>query len=132
MRSAQSTRERRRNRFLVALAASGVAACASLDSELAAARESWHGASYDQVVAAWGPPARNARDWYTWLSEDSVPQARRSGSGGGAGGVIFSAAPDSVAARCERTLLIQDARVVRAGDWKGEPEFCKRFGRQRR
>jgi hypothetical protein len=98
-----------------------------LDSELAAARESWHGATYDQVVAAWGPPARNARGGYTWLSEDRVPQAQR--SGGGAGGVIFSAAPDSVAARCERTLLIQDARVVRAGDWKGEPEFCKRFAR---
>ena len=130
MRSAQSTRERRRNRLLAALAASGVVACAAMDSELAAARESWHGATYDQVVAAWGPPTRNARDSYTWLSEDRVPQAQRSGSG--AGGVIFGGAPDSVAARCERTLLIQDARVVRAGEWKGEPEFCKRFGRPRR
>jgi len=128
MRSAQSTRERRRSRFLAALAASGVAACAAVDSELAAARESWYGATYDQVVAAWGPPTRKARDSYLWLSEDLVPQAQRSGSGG-AGGVIFSTAPDSVAARCERTLLIQDARVVRAGDWKGEPEFCKRFAR---
>jgi hypothetical protein len=130
MRSAQSTRERRRNRFLAALAASGVVACAAMDGELAAARESWHGATYDQVVAAWGPPTRNAGDSYTWFSEDRVPQAQR--SGGGAGGVIFGAAPDSVAARCERTLLIQNARVVRAGDWKGEPEFCKRFGRPRR
>jgi hypothetical protein len=43
--------------------------------------------------------------------------------------VIFGGAPDAVAARCERALLIQDARVVRAGDWKGEPEFCKRFAR---
>ena len=132
MRSAQSTRERRRSRFLVALFASGVAACASFDSELAAARESWQGATYDQVVAAWGTPTRNAGDAYTWLSEDRAPQAQRSGSGGGAGGVMFSAAPDRVAARCERTLLIQDARVARAGDWKGEPEFCKRFGRPRR
>ena len=126
MRSAQSTRERRRNRFLAALAVSGIAACA-LDSELSAARESWRGASYDQVVAAWGPPTRNAKDSYTWLSEDRVPQAQRSGSG--AGGVIFGGAPDAVAARCERALLIQDARVVRAGDWKREPEFCKRFAR---
>lgn len=131
MRSAPSTRDRRRNRFLAALAASGIAACASLDSELAAARESWRGAAYDQVVAAWGPPTRNARDTYTWVSEDSGPQAQRSGSGGGAGGVMFSAAPDRVAARCERTLLIQDGRVVRAGDWNGEPELCRRFGRQR-
>jgi hypothetical protein len=128
MRSAQSTRERTRNRFLATLAASGVVACAAMDSELAAARESWRGATYDQVVAAWGPPTRSAGDSYTWLSEDRVPQAQRSGSG--AGGVIFGAAPDSVAARCERTLLIQNVRVVRAGDWKGAPEFCKRFGRR--
>lgn len=127
MRSAQSTHERRRNRFLAALAAGGVAACAAMDSELAAARGSWRGATYDQVVAAWGPPTRNAKDSYTWLSEDRVPQAQRSGSG--AGGVIFGGGPDAVAARCERTLLIQDARVVRAGDWKGEREFCKRFAR---
>jgi hypothetical protein len=105
-----------------------VAACAAMDNELNAARQSWHGASYDRVVAAWGAPARADRDWYTWLSEDSVPQAQR--SGGGAGGVIFGGAPGG-AGRCERTLLIQNARVVRAGDWKGEPEFCKRFGRQR-
>ena len=128
MRSAQSTRARRRNSFLAVLAASGVAGCAT-DSELAAARESWRGATYDQVVAAWGSPARNARGSYTWLSEDSLPQAQR--SGGGAGGVVFGGAPDRVAARCERTLVIRDARVVGAGDWKGEPQFCKRFARPR-
>jgi len=101
-----------------------------MDSELTAARDSWRGASYEQVVAAWGPPTRNARDAYTWFSEDRVPRAQ--GSGGGAGGVIFGGAPDGAAARCERTLVIQDARVVRAGDWNGAPEFCKRFGRLRR
>ena len=74
-----------------------------------------------------GPPTRKAGDSYAWSSEDRLPQAQRSGSG--AGGVIFGAAPDSVAARCERTLVIHDARVVRAGDWKGEPQFCKRFAR---
>jgi hypothetical protein len=127
MRSARSTGARRRNRVLAALVASGAAACAALDSELAAARESWRGATYDQVVAAWGPPTRKAGDSYAWSSEDRLPQAQRSGSG--AGGVIFGAAPDAVAARCERTLVIHDARVVRAGDWKGEPQFCKRFAR---
>jgi hypothetical protein len=116
--------------LLVAFAACGLAACAAMNSELTAARDSWRGAGYDQVVAAWGPPARNARDSYTWLSEDRVPQAQ--GAGGGAGGVIFGGAPDSAAARCERTLVIEDARVVRAGDWNGAPEFCKRFGRPRR
>jgi hypothetical protein len=92
MRFAQSTRG---SRFLAALAASGVAACAAMDGEVTAARESWRGATYDQVVAVWGPP----------------------------GG------PHGVAARCERTLVIQDARVVGEGEWSGAPEFCERFAR---
>lgn len=104
-----------------------IAACAAMDSELAAARESWRGATYDQVVAAWGPPARSARDSHTWVSEDRVPQAQR--SGGGTGGVIFGA-PEGAAASCERTLVVQNARVVREGEWKGKPEFCKRFARR--
>jgi hypothetical protein len=45
--------------------------------------------------------------------------------------MIFGGAPEGVAARCERTLVIEDARVVRAADWKGEPGFCKRFARRR-
>jgi hypothetical protein len=124
MRSAQSTRG---SRSLAALAASGVAACAAMDGELTAARESWRGATYDQVVAAWGPPARSAKNSHTWVSEERVPQAQR--SGGGAGGMIFGGGPHGVAARCERTLVIQDARVVREGEWSGVPEFCKRFRR---
>lgn len=100
-----------------------------MDSELAAARDSWRGASYDQVVAAWGLPARSARGSHTWVSNDATPRAQR--SGGGAGGVVFGAAPADAAARCERTLVIQEGRVVRAGDWNGRPEFCKRFTRPR-
>jgi hypothetical protein len=98
-----------------------------MDSELAAARESWRGATYDEVVAAWGPPARSARDSQTWVSDDRVPRAER--SGGGTGGVIFGA-PEGAAARCERTLVVQNARVVRAGEWSGAPAFCKRFARR--
>lgn len=107
-----------------------VAACAAIDTELSAARQSWRGATYDQVVAAWGPPARSANDSHTWVSEDRVPQAQR--SGGGAGGVIFGGGSDGATARCERTLVIRDARVVREGEWRGAPEFCKRFARPRR
>lgn len=110
------------------LAASGVAACAAMDSELSAARESWRGATYDQVVAAWGAPAQSAKDSHTWLSEDRAPQAQR--SGGGTGGVIFGA-PEGAAARCDRTLTFRDGRVLDQS-WNGAPEFCKRFGRPRR
>ena len=98
-----------------------------MDSELAAARDSWRGATYDQVVTAWGPPSRSARDTHTWISEDQAPQVQR--SGGGAGGAVFGA-PDGSTASCERTLVIQDARVVRAGEWKGTPAFCRRFARR--
>jgi hypothetical protein len=77
------------------------------------ARNSWRGATYDQVVAAWGPPARSAGDSYTWVLE-----AQRSG-----GGALFAEA-------CERTLVIRDARVVRAGDWSGPPASCKQFARK--
>lgn len=97
-----------------------VAGCAS-DRELNAARDSWRGASYDQVVAAWGPPSKTVRDSHTWGSEPLVHR-----SGGGAGGALFSF--DS--GPCERTLIIQDRRVVRVGDWNGTAESCRRFARR--
>ena len=124
MRSARSTGAPSKASFVLVLA---VAGCAAMDSELTAARQSWRGATYDQVVAAWGPPARSARDSHTWVSDDRVAQAQR--SGGGTGGVIFGA-PEGAAPRCERTLVVQDGRVVREGDWNGAPEFCKRFARR--
>jgi len=99
-----------------------VAACAGMDSELSAARDSWRGATYGEVLAAWGPPATSAPGAHTWNSEPLVHR-----SGGGAGGALFSADE----ARCERTLVIQEGRVVRVGDWKGRPESCKRFARPR-
>ena len=64
------------------LAALALAGCASIDTEYAAARESWRGASYDQVVMAWGPPTMSGADSHTWL-----------------GG-------------CNRTLAFRDGRVV--------------------
>jgi len=113
--------------LLAALAAGGIAACA-VNHELTAARDSWRAATYEQVVAAWGAPAQSAKDSHTWLSEDRAPQAQR--SGGGTGGVVFGA-PEGAPARCDRTLTFRDARVLDQS-WKGNPEFCKRFGRPRR
>jgi hypothetical protein len=126
----------------------GVAACAHLDSELAAARESWRGASYDDVVAVWGPPNRivksGSQENHTWITEDRVERGGggtgvfggigvgRGGVGVGVGmggGAIFG--PGAAPVRCERTLMISDARVV-GEDWNGDAEFCKRFARPRR
>ena len=121
MKSAQSTRARSRASWCVALAASAVAACASTDGDLAAARDSWRGATYDQVLMAWGTPSQSSVDSHTWLSDDSAPRAP--GSSGGVGGMIFAAA------RCDRTLAFRDGRVV-DGRWSGDPEFCKRYARR--
>ena len=126
MKSARCTPAPNKTGLLAALAAGGVAACAA-SHELTAARDSWRGATYEQVVAAWGPPAQSAKDSHAWLSEDRAPQPQR--SGGGTGGMIFGA-PEGAAARCDRTLTFRDARVLDQS-WKGNPEFCKRFAKRR-
>jgi len=77
-----------------------IAACASSDGELVAERESWRGATYDQVLMAWGTPSQSAKDSHTWLS----------------GG-------------CARTLAFRDGRVV-DGRWVGAPALCEPFARR--
>ena len=132
-----------RSKSPAALAAIALAACALPDPGLVAARESWRGASYDEVVAAWGPPARSVKasgqETHTWVSEDRMPRGGTGvfggvgvGSGGrvgvgiGVGGAIFGGSGEPV--RCERALVFREGRVA-AEDWNGEPEFCKRFRR---
>ena len=122
MRSAQTTRAPSRASWPLAFAASVLAACASTPTdEFAAARASWRGATYDQVVMAWGTPSQSSVDSHTWLSDDSAPRIQGSG---GVGGMIFAAA------RCDRTLAFRDGRVVDER-WAGDPEYCKRFARRK-
>ena len=116
----QSSSARSRASWPIALAASVSAACASTD-EFAAARESWRGATYDQVVMAWGTPSQSSVDSHTWLSDDSAPRVQGSG---GVGGMIYAAA------RCDRTLAFRDGRVADER-WAGDPEYCKRFARRK-
>ena len=122
-----STRAPRRNSFLAVLAAAGIAGCA-VDNELTAARDSWRGATYEQVVAAWGLPAQSAKDSHTWSSVDR-PSAPMQRSGEGAGSVLFSAEPTG--AKCDRTLGFREGRV-REATWSGDPAFCKRFAQRPR
>ena len=124
-----------------------LAACATPDPEFTAARESWRGATYDEVLRLWGPPTRTVKasgqENHTWVSEERVQRGasgsgvyggvgvgsgRRGGVGVGVGvgGVIFNPSGESV--RCDRTLVFREGRVVEE-DWSGEPEFCKRFAR---
>jgi hypothetical protein len=49
------------------------------------------------------------------------------GVGVGVGGSIFG--PSGELARCERTLVFKQGRVV-GEDWKGDDELCRRFVRR--
>lgn len=107
MKSAQSTSASSRASWPLALAVLAAAACASADGELATARESWHGATYDQVLMAWGTPSQSAVDSHTWLGGTRYPGAR-----------------------CDRTLAFRDGRVV-DGRWSGDPAFCQSYARRK-
>jgi hypothetical protein len=91
-----------------------------VDDGFTVLRESWRGASYDDVVRAWGPPSQSAKDSHSWLTEQRAP--------GGAGGMVFGAA--GTPAGCDRTLVFRDDRVVDAR-WTGDPGYCQRYLRRR-
>ena len=125
--------------FLVVLAAG----CASTpEGDTNAARSSWHGASYDDVVRSWGAPMRSTRmtDWrdvYTWVSETVAPRHAffpSLGIFGGSGGVGFGtgvtmgAGGGGELTRCERTMIFQGGRVVEQ-TWNGPSDFCASFRR---
>jgi len=120
-----------------------LAGCATTEK----AKESWVGASYDEVVRAWGPPVRGGKlsdgaEVHTWWSEGaptyrggaSIGFGGFRGSGGGGGGVGVgigvpigsgSVEPPS---RCERTLTFRDGRLVEQS-WIGPDEICSAYTR---
>ncbi len=112
---------------IVAAAALAAAGCATADPDLAAARDSWQGARYDDVVRAWGAPARSSkqdgRESHTWMSEDGGVIRGRGGVGG-AGGIVFGEPGDP--AHCDRTLVFSRGQVVEQ-KWLGPAAYCSRF-----
>ena len=119
-----------------------LAACATAE-KMNEARDSWQGASYEDVLRAWGAPARSTktpdgREWHTWVTE-SYPQPTSSfgigvggasvGRGGGTSvgvgmGVPIGTPPPPE--RCERTLIVVDGKVVEQ-HWNGPPAMCVDF-----
>jgi hypothetical protein len=119
-----------------------VSACATTEK----AKETWLGASYDDVVRTWGPPMRSGKlsdgsEVHTWVAEGGPTY--RSGPSVGIGGFGFggrtgvgvganfpigegSATPP---ARCERTLTFRDGRLAEQS-WIGPDEICSGFGRE--
>lgn len=128
----------RRNLIAVALAAL-LAACATAQ-DVDRAKDSWQGATYDDVLRVWGAPARSTtttdgRYWYTWVTESyAQPQSSvgvglggfRMGGGGGTGvgvGVGVPVGSPNPPARCERTLVFDGGYVVEQ-HWNGPPSMC--------
>ena len=121
-----------------------LAGCASTPpGDIIAARDSWQGATYDDVVRSWGVPVRSTklqdgRDVYTWVSETVAPRAAFfpslgifGGSGGGGVGFGTGVAVGSGGGElqhCERTLIFQNGRVVEQ-TWRGPDDFCSSFRR---
>jgi len=117
-----------------------LAGCASTGGP-GEARDSWNGATYDEIVLAWGTPVRSTklndgRDAYTWVSDGTVsrasvhPSIGISGGSGGIGigtGVMFGSGGGEPA-RCERTLIFKDGRVEEQ-TWQGPAAYCRNFGR---
>jgi hypothetical protein len=124
--------------FLV-LALAGCAA--TPEADMPAARDSWQGAAYDEVVASWGVPARSTRlndgrEAYTWVSETVTSRGAlwpSLGIFGGSGGVgigtgVTMGPGGGELQRCERTLFFQNGRVVDQ-TWQGPADFCSSFRR---
>jgi len=105
-----------------------------MDPEVVAARDSWNGARYDDVLKAWGPPdasgTKGGHESHTWVSREA-PAAGFDGAvavSGGAGGALFGPPTDSNAV-CERILTFSGGRVTEQ-TWNGPPDFCKRFNKK--
>ena len=119
-----------------------LAGCAAPGAEVTEVRDSWDGATYDEVVLRWGTPARSTklsdgRDVYTWISDSVGSRGNSSvgfgiggGRGGGVGigtGIMFgSGGGESI--RCERTLVFKDGRVDEQ-TWEGPAQYCRSFAR---
>jgi hypothetical protein len=117
-----------------------LAACAT-SGETADPESGWNGASYDDVVRAWGTPARSTKltdgaDLYTWVSEGTGTRGRVSpsvGIGIGSGGVgigtgVTFGSGGGEPVRCERTLIFRDGRVAEQ-KWQGPSDYCDTFRR---
>ena len=126
---------------LTLLAIALLSGCATI-ADVEKAKGTWHSATYDEVVARWGVPARetslsDGSQAYSWVSESGGGGFSGSSVGifGGSGGVgigiglplpgMGGGGPQA----CDRSLTFKNGRVVDQ-IWQGSPGFCSSFGRQ--
>ncbi|MGQ0546680.1 MAG: hypothetical protein ACT4P3_15310 [Betaproteobacteria bacterium] len=117
-----------------------MAGCATSPPDVAAAKASWQGRSYDDVVLLWGAPARSTtlsggRAAHTWVNEVSTsrgqfyPSVGIFGGGGNVGvgvGVGTSVPFGAELKRCERTLVFAEGKVAEQ-TWTGPDDYCDTF-----
>jgi hypothetical protein len=114
-----------------------LAGCATT-ADVDRAKASWHGATYEDVVAAWGQPIgqttlEDGLVGYTWISQSAGHGASVGAYGGSGGGGIGISLPlpgmgGTVSGRCQRTLSFKDGRVVDQ-IWQGTTQYCSIFSR---
>jgi len=114
-------------------------ACATAE-DMQHARDSWNGASYEEVLKAWGAPMRSTktedgRDWHTWTTYGGQSPGSSVGFGvgrstfGGGGirgvgvGVGVPVGTPPAPEQCERTLVFSGGKVVEQ-HWSGPPSLC--------
>jgi hypothetical protein len=131
-------------RIHIAVLAALLGACATAQ-DVDRAKGSWQGATYEEVLRAWGAPVRSTttndgRYWYTWETAavaqpppsvgfgiGGVSIGGRGATGVGVGmGVPVGSPP--APERCERTLIFENGRVVDQS-WQGPPSMCADFKR---
>jgi hypothetical protein len=120
------------------LALALVAGCATV-ADVDKAKASWQGATYDEVVAAWGQPAsqttlKDGLQGYTWISQSAGGGTSVGAYGGSGGGGVGISLPlpgmggGIVSGHCQRTLSFKDGRVVDQ-IWQGTTQYCSIFSR---
>lgn len=119
------------------LVAALLAGCVTT-ADVEQAKKSWHGATYDEVVAAWGQAVdhvalADGTRRYTWISESAGQGAAVGvyGGSGGAGvgiGLPLPGMGGTISGRCDRTLTFKDGRVADQL-WQGTTRYCSIFSR---
>jgi hypothetical protein len=116
-----------------------LAGCATT-ADVDKAKASWRGATYDEVVRAWGQPASqvtldNGLPAYTWISQGNGGGFGSSvgvfgGSGGGGVGISMPlpGMGGTISGQCQRTLSFNEGRVVDQ-IWQGTTQYCTLFKR---
>jgi len=127
-------------RSITALALAALLAACATTQDVEKAKATWNGASYEDVLRTWGAPVRSTktadgRDWHTWVTESYAQPGSsvnfglggfRVGGSGGSGvgvGVGMPVGDPSPPARCERTFVFDNGKVIEQY-WAGPPSMC--------